>query len=115
VEIFSQSVTPTDGSGNIIISGHISYYQSTAQPVAVCLFIDSATNAEQVNIGGGGNTSGQGNGLNFAFKVAAGSTSARTYKIRVGQASGTNYVNRSTVSGLYGSGKLSSYMQIVEV
>ena len=114
VEIFSQAITPTDASSDIIIFGHISGYQTSAENMAVALFQDSNTNATAVCINGGA-ASGQDHGFDFCFIVPASSTTARTYKIRVGQGSGTIYVNRTGTSNIYGSGIVASTMILQEV
>lgn len=113
-EVFSQSFTPTFSNSKIVIEGEIVAMQSNAQPVAVCLFQDSNTDATFVQVAGG-DASGQSYGASFKFIVDASSTSARTYKIRIGQAANTLYINRSATADLYGSGKLLSTLTITEI
>lgn len=113
LEVFSQSFTPLSATSKIVISGYINLFQTSGQTAATALFVDAGAGAVAVNVSGGG-VSGFGQGVHFRFVVDASNTSARTYKIRAGTASGTFYINRSGTANLYGSLLISS-MTIEEV
>lgn len=116
VEVFSQSFTPTAGTSKIRISGVINFSQSQAWLAACCLFVDSTADAAVVNMCGEEvGTGGANTGVSYSFIVDATNTTARTYKIRIGSAGGTFYINRSATANLYGTGKVISTMAIEEI
>jgi hypothetical protein len=83
VEILSVPITPKNASSFIEIDFNGSFGGSTSLRVLAALFVDSTANA--LNLVGGiiTNTS-QHITLPLKYRVAAGSTSSRTYRIRAG-------------------------------
>lgn len=106
VEFMSISYTPVSASNNLLIS----FSATTGSAGAVvadsstfALFVDSTANALQA-IGGANGPSGYVRQCNLQHVVNAGSTSSRTYKIRVGSGTAVSCkVLGSTSQDLYGT------------
>lgn len=113
-EILTQAFTPTNASSTILIEVEIPVDVATSTNVCGAVFVDSTADA----LGAGwANPSGGGGGdnLSFSVEVAAGDTSARTYKLRVGPGvTGTVYINGSSSNRIFG-GVSKVRMKITEI
>lgn len=99
-EVFSVSISPTDASSNILIQCNLWVGSNTTMSginVPMALFVDTSTDALAV---GGNFITFNGDQLHlFSLNhvVSAGSTSSRTYSIRIGRPEsvsiGTLYIN----------------------
>lgn len=113
VELMTQAITPTNAS-NIIEVAYFSYASSPNASVTGAFFVDSTANAVQAQAIVGPATTD--NTVAMYYRVVAGSTSARTYKIRAGAHFSTNvgYNRDKGVAGVYG-GIQSQYFRIREI
>lgn len=110
-EIMTASITPDDTS-NILIIDALVYATSSVDRGGIALFQDSTASA----LACGFNTfddSTAPNQLVLTYRMTAGTTSATTFKIRVGSNSGTLYANGSSSSRL-GGGTLISSLRVRE-
>ena len=117
-EIFTVSHTPTSASNYIRVRAQINFSQDAgaASLITAALFKDAGANAvAAANAYAGviGNWDGQ---ITLDYRVLAGSTSAATWKIRVGSSTGSNFtVSGRTNAGLYGGVNISSLTVSEEV
>lgn len=112
-EILTQAFTPTDAASTIVIDVTIPYvYLGAAQIVTAALFVD--TTASALSAGSCKGASGDVKNITFRYAVSAASTSARTYKLRVGPDTGSAYLNGDSSSRKLG-GILEVSMKIKEV
>jgi hypothetical protein len=102
-ELMSVSITPINASSKIRIRGHVMATHGTAaNPVNYALFQDATANAFFATMDAGSNSTWP-NGHKFEVVIDAGSTSARTYKLRIGPGTaGTVGINGSTTARLFG-------------
>lgn len=104
--VVSQAITPTSGSNYIDIQGFatISSNQVSAA-VYVGIYESTTSEALALSCRGTFTVGGYQDTLSVRHRVAAGSTSARTYEIRVGtnHSSGNMYVNGYSGGHLYGA------------
>ncbi len=109
--ILSLAITPKSASSNLLILFSTSGTPTAATPVITALFVDSGTNAiasQYLGYRSAGNSFG---GTLF-FVVASGSTSARTYQIRLG--GGDFQVNSGSSARRFG-GVSSTFLIIAEI
>lgn len=103
-EYLTITVTPKNASSTLVISFNAFVSQSTTGSVAVALFVDAGADAlfaTAVTPGGAAQVAA----VALQFSVSAGSTSARTYKIRFGPNSGTAYMLRRSDIDLFSTAK----------
>lgn len=92
VELLTATITPTNASSTLVIQAQVCMAGSTIQNTSLALFVDTTVNALDAS-------TSTHSAANYAYKthifhvLSAGSTSARTYKIRYGPNTGTAYVN----------------------
>lgn len=116
-EFMTLAITPTSASNRLLIM-HIGMYTSNtgfaATGVCVALFQDSTANAlSATNVTGGSNSVPQS--CSLTHEMAAGTTSATTFKIRAGcGTAATTTFNGSAGARLYG-GVASSSLVIMEI
>jgi hypothetical protein len=115
LEILTLAITPTNASSTLQITATVTVSGGGLVSVAGALFVDSTANAIAANL----NTVG-GNGyfsfLTVAASISAGSTSARTYKFRIGNStSGTVYYNRWATGDLYSTAGPETRITILEI
>lgn len=102
-QILSQAITPGNASNVLEIEAFVPVGLGTAGAhVTIALFQDATANALTAAALTGGNNDKAGV-LHLVHRMAAGTTSATTFKIRVGTESGSVYIN-GTAAGtrLYG-------------
>jgi hypothetical protein len=114
-QIFSQAFTPKSATSKIIIKARLAVGADVALHVAAALFKDATADAIAVN----NTTVASGTYmacLNLDFSEASGSTTARTYKVRIGCQSSANlwYLNQNS-SGINFGGIVTSMFEITEV
>jgi len=109
------TITPTNASSTLLIEFNAVVDNSTAgaQIVTGALFVDSTANAlaaagVTIEI----NTHHQI--LSLRHSLTAGSTTARTYRLRYGSASGTAYINQTSGGAKYG-GVMNSVLRVTEI
>jgi hypothetical protein len=100
-EILTVSITPTSASSLIEIEFVGAGSGAASGCIIAALFKDSGANALQVSTTVAGSAT-LPSSLALLYHESAGSTSARTYKIRVGMSSGTCRLNGTTSARLYG-------------
>ncbi len=97
------SITPTDASSTLRVDVTLQGVTlSAAYSIIAALFRDSGANALAVAYTGFSNPGGYGgeeNTITFSLFVSAGSTSATTFKVRVGGNTGTAKVNVTSAGG----------------
>lgn len=116
IEILSTSIAPSNASSTLRIRVNLMTGTSAAGvPVCAALYVDSGSTALAARSNGGTPNNTQTDSWGFEHFVSAGSTSARTYKIRVGPGTaGTAYINGDGTSRLFG-GAASSYIEVEEI
>jgi hypothetical protein len=102
-EYITAAITPKNASSTLEIEAYLNVGGSAGGMIIAALFQDSGTNAISTSA-----ISSGGADLFFPFiirhRVSAASTSARTYKLRVGSNGITAYINRSSgTADLFGS------------
>jgi hypothetical protein len=102
------TITPLDASSNLIIEVYLPVVSSANNYATIALFEDSDTDCIGVSVGYSGGSASIVCDLSLRVIVSAGSTSARTYKLRYGSNStGSMYIggdsaeNFSTVKKAY--------------
>lgn len=100
-EIVTVSITPTSASSTIEIEFRGMGAASGSANLVAALFKDSGANALAASTGIAGSVNLPGP-IGIIYQESAGSTSARTYKIRVGANTGTCRLNGTTTGRLYG-------------
>ena len=92
VEVVTVSITPKSASSTLYIFVTVNANNSNNEPVTVALFQDSTANAIAAypSISYGRQSS-----FTWVYPVSSSSTTARTYKVRVGSTASTTYINRS--------------------
>jgi hypothetical protein len=97
-EIVTAAITPANASSTLLIECTVMGTLSNNGTVAsVAVFVDSDADALGAT-GEDGDSSKTQNTIVLTFSVAAGSTSARTYKLRAGPSAGTLYINQAVSS-----------------
>lgn len=95
-ELFTVAITPTSASSVLVIEANINMSQNGNLTLITALFVDSTASALAASAQMFNPAAGTGQCVNrLLFYVSAGSTSARTYKLRYGAAnsSTTYYIN----------------------
>jgi hypothetical protein len=100
-EVASVTITPTSASSTIEVEFRAMGSGGSAANIIAALFRDTGANALQVSTAVAGSVN-LPQGIGLLYQESAGSTSARTYKIRVGMNSGTCRLNGTTAARLYG-------------
>ncbi len=100
-EVVTVAITPTSASSTIEIEFRGMGAVGGSANMIAALFRDSGANALMVSTGVAGSVNLPGQ-LALLHQESAGSTSARTYKIRVGANTGTCRLNGTTTARLYG-------------
>lgn len=109
---FEISYTPTASDSVLLIKALVPCDVSGGVTGSLAMFVDSGANAVaavSVNPAGGNG----GDNAELTYRVVAGSTSSRTYKIRYGAVSGNMYVNGITAGQLFG-GVMRSSLEVFE-
>jgi len=107
-QYLTATITPTDAANYLLIEASFQCYPITAQArLAMALFVDSTADAI-ATVWTRPSGSYEGDVLVMRKRIAAGSTSARTYKIRIGASSGTTDVNQWNGTQIYGGSEVSS-------
>jgi hypothetical protein len=110
-EILTLSITPESSSSNLLIFFSTSGTPTTTTPAFAALFVDSTSDAlaaQYICYRSSGNSF---SGV-LSFIVSSASTSARTYKIRIG--GGNFQINSGSGSRKFG-GTASTYLIIAEI
>ena len=110
-ELVTLSITPSNASNRLLIVGNFIIHSSAIAACGPALFQDSTANALSYAIQIIG--AGYGAPATLVHEMAAGTTSATTFKIRVGTHSGTWYVNQTNANTLGGAPK--SVLTIFEI
>lgn len=99
-EILSLSITPKSASSFLDIQVVVNATANSGGRGCAALFVDSTANA--IAAGHNSGNTAQMVPIIINKRVASGSTSARTYKVRVGDTSGTLYINGNSTGSIYG-------------
>jgi hypothetical protein len=115
LEILTLAITPTNASSTLQITATVTVSGGGLVSVAGALFVDSTANAIAANL----NTveaSGYFSFLTVVASISAGSTSARTYKLRIGNSTGgTVYYNRWATGDIYSTAGPETRITILEI
>jgi hypothetical protein len=107
-QILSAAITPTRSDSNIRIQVDFSFdCGTTASALCDALFQDSTANAI-MSAGSSNSNADRMQTISIDYTVAAGSTSARTYTVRIGAASGSSYTNGDENGRKYGGTMVTS-------
>jgi hypothetical protein len=112
-ELFTVSITPTKTSSKLLIQVIVQISANSAGWSTIALFQDSTANALAASFAYTTTATGS-TLLSFNHYMTAGTTSATTFKVRYGTASGGTTVNGSNGAGYLG-GASSSSMTIMEL
>ena len=115
-EVVTVTITPTNASNLLIIDAMITYASSAAGNMSIALFQDTTANALAASAtyypSGSLNSAKQ---LNLKHEMAAGTTSATTFKIRIGNSqAGTTTINGDSGARKFG-GVCVSMIKVTEV
>lgn len=116
-EVLTVSFTPVSASSYLLIRAVVQVYSPSNTHVTGALFVDSATSAFAANsifTSYSGGAVEQDAQLVVEAIISAGSTSARTYKIRCGANSGSAYVNGNS-SGRRLGGVATTTLSVTEL
>lgn len=113
-EAMTRAITPASVSNILLIN--VMVHVSCAVPYIVALFQDATANALSMAVGVQASaTWAKPNTLTFAYKMAAGTTSSTTFRVRYGPGTaGTAYINGDSGSRM-GGGILLSSITITEI
>ena len=113
-ECITRAITPTNASNLLLIMVNLKIGYSTTGMMSMALFQDSTANAIAANSSHLG-TAGEQFDLSMNHYMTAGTTSATTFKVRVGKnGGGTMFLNANSGGRLYG-GVSSSTLIIMEI
>lgn len=108
-QFLTATITPTDAANDLIIEAAFQVHTiSAGERLAMCLFVDSTADAIATVFSRTTNGYYPTGPMVLRKKIAAGSTSARTYKIRIGATSGSIEVNSWNSTQNYGGTEVSS-------
>ena len=93
-EIVTASITPTNASNRLRVSVSIPFIETNQIWAVAALFRDSGADAIAGSVVSTSNAGANSVPMSFHYEVAAGSTSATTFKLRMGGNTGTLYINR---------------------
>ena len=111
-EVLTCSITPTNASSYLLIEFSGCFGVSAASAVNYAIFVNSTADA----IFAGNITQTYANICQFFFRVAAGSTAARTYKVRVGPTGATSiYWNSNNINSSLFNGLCYTTMTVTEI
>ena len=108
VELVTQSFTPESSTSNLVFDVQLYGAVNPNSTATAAMFVDSTADS----IGVSSVFPGTANGvvtLNFRFVIPSGSKTARTYKMRVGPAAQTLYINGVTTGAQYDGAVLSGF------
>jgi hypothetical protein len=107
-EVLTVAITPVSATSTLVIDVHLHIGSTSGQVVGAALFVD--TTASAIAASAIGVTSSVGmDSLIIKHTVSAGSTSARTYKVRVGSADATDAkLNGDASARVFGGMTISS-------
>lgn len=115
LEILTLAITPTNASSTLQITATVAVSGGGLVSVAGALFVDSTANAIAANLNTVGGL-GYFSFLTVVASISASSTSARTYKFRIGNStSGTVYYNRWATGDLYSTAGPETRITILEI
>lgn len=108
-EVMTVAITPTNASSTLLIDVHANIGAGGAgDEVACAVFVDTTADAIAAAQTFGQNT-GTMMALDFNHTLSAGSTTARTYKVRCGGAAAADsFLNGTTASRMFGGVAISS-------
>lgn len=112
-EVLSVAITPVNASSVLYIDVQVLVGLSTTNTVTAALFVDTTANA--LAAAGESVDATTIRTIKFTHQVSAGSTSARTYKVRIGGASGTVSLNGIAGTTQRYGGIASSSIVVTEV
>jgi len=113
-EFITVAITPTNSSNKLLIRAEVFASSSGATTIGTALFQDDTANALAANQNYQG-TNTATNTVNLTHYMAAGTTSATTFKVRLGgNGSSTVTVNGASGSRLFG-GVASSTLTVMEI
>jgi hypothetical protein len=118
-EIFNLAITPTNASSTLLIQVVISGFAGNTQAEGgIALFQDSTAGALGSCMSGTGSGGATGYGTTVALNhyMTAGTTSATTFRVRIGRSSGTTKANTTSSSGMAKwGGNQASNITIMEI
>jgi hypothetical protein len=114
-EILTASITPSSATNKVLVEATITGTQANAGTIIFALFRGSSANAIGTAIHSF--QSGYGGQCHVAFYDSPATTSATTYRLRGGYASGGSgfYINGSGTGGALFGGTLISWMKLTEI
>ena len=107
------TITPTNTSNKLFITTEIPVYLGSIATSVVALFQDATVDAIATSYFGAPAAPGVGI-LKLSHVMSAGTTSATTFKVRVGVSAGTLYLNGNTSIQLFG-GTLKCTLTVMEI
>lgn len=113
-EFITLAITPNNASNILEIETNMQVYINTAGNVAIAaIFQDSTANALAARDMAPVGAQGLGS-LYFSYRMAAGTTSSTTFKVRLGVTGGVLYINGNAAERKFGGVEI-SYLNIKEI
>ena len=113
-EVITVSITPTSGSNRLVIEfSCVGSHNGAGAYNVAALFVDTTSDA--IATTANYSTHSGPLPLNLRHELSAGSTSARTYKVRVGPNGGVYYVNGDSSANREYGGVLSARLRVTEI
>lgn len=115
-EVITVTITPTSATNRLRIefdAGFVTF--NDTQYIIAALFQDTTANALAVSANGVPSVSYPGGASSLVHEMAAGTTSATTFKIRVGAALGTVYVNGDSSGNRKFGGVAAARLHVTEI
>jgi hypothetical protein len=113
-EAVTVAITPTNSSNYLLVeAGGMFTNSSSSTSVTLCIFQDSTANAIAAS-GFATSSASNPNSGTITHRMAAGTTSSTTFKLRFAGQSGTTYRNGTSSARLYG-GTSNSWITVTEI
>lgn len=115
-EVITATITPTSATNRLKIEFDACQVASSAAGYAIAaLFQDTTANALKSGIMFFAAGASSGSSMRLVYEMATGTTSATTFKVRVGANSGTLYVNGDNTGGGIFGGVASATLCVTEI
>src|SRR5688572_14972828 len=114
-EVLTASITPTNPSSILLITFTGFVGGGANQTIAAALFVDSTANALNATVGAIAGAGSINTNLTLQHQVSAGSTAARTYKIRIGSATAADAFLNGDSGGRQFGGVATSVLKVEEI
>lgn len=109
-EYMTLAITPKSATSKLVIQAHVTGSLSTGGFAVIALFQDSTANALAASVANGQPVNNQPTPIGLVHTMTSGTTSATTFRIRVGPSTGTYTFNGSAGTRTFGGVAASSIL-----